>query len=163
MNEGTHFFIKIYISHTLFLKGWCCAWEMSWRRGKTVILTQSSPDHSSTSSSSWLGLLNRGSLRPKDLCLPLPLNSASCPQMTQAVCALVILLFIVHLLPPFFYLFTQVHLLIHGSVEGQYITSLSPSLFLFSITPIRPSRLYSVTEQSWCKSVFTAAPSLGNP
>ena len=34
-----------------------------WRQGRNVILTQSSSDHSSTSSSSWLGLLNRGSLR----------------------------------------------------------------------------------------------------
>ena len=47
------------------------------------------------------------------------LNSASCLQLTQAVYALVILLFNVHLLPLF--LFTQVHLLIDGSVEGQYI------------------------------------------
>ena len=37
--------------------------EMSWRRRQTAILTPSSSDHSSTSSPSWLGLLNRGSLR----------------------------------------------------------------------------------------------------
>ena len=37
---------------------------------------------------------------------------------------LVILLFNVHLLPLFFRLFTQVHLLIDGSVEGQYVTDL---------------------------------------
>ena len=36
---------------------------MSWRRGKTVILTQSSSDHSSTSSSSWLGCSTVGQLR----------------------------------------------------------------------------------------------------
>ena len=35
---------------------------------------------------------------------------------------LVILFSNVHLLPLFFHLFTQVHLLIDGSVEGQYIT-----------------------------------------
>ena len=60
--------------------------------------------------------------RPKALCLSLTLNSASCLQLTQAVCALVILLLNMHLLPLFFLLFTQVHLLIDGSVEGQYIT-----------------------------------------
>ena len=40
-----------------------CVWEVSWRQGRTVILTPSSSDHYSTFSSSWLGLLNRGSLR----------------------------------------------------------------------------------------------------
>ena len=47
---------------------------------------------------------------------------ASCLQLTQAICALVILLFNVHLLLVFFRLFTQVHLLIDGSGEGQHIT-----------------------------------------
>ena len=53
------------------------------------------------------------------------LTLASYIQLTQAVCALVILLFNVHLLPLFFRLVTQVNLLIDGSVEGQYKT-LSP-------------------------------------
>ena len=51
MNERTHFFIKIYLSHFIlerFDVG--CVWEMSWRQGGTVILTHSSSDHSSTSS-----------------------------------------------------------------------------------------------------------------
>ena len=49
-----------------------------WERGELetgtdcYILTQSSFDHSSTSSSSWLGLLNRGSLRAQS-----PLSAAS--------------------------------------------------------------------------------------
>ena len=43
-------------------------------------------------------------------------------QLTQAVCVLVIFLFDVHLLPLFFRLFTQVHLLIDCSVESQYVT-----------------------------------------
>ena len=60
---------------------------------------------------------------PKALCLPLALTPASCLQLTQIVCALVILLFNVHLLPLFFRLFTQVHLLIDGSVQGQSITN----------------------------------------
>ena len=50
------------------------------------------------------------------------LTLASYLQLTQTICALVILLFNAHLLPLFFHLFTQVHLLIDGLVEGQYIT-----------------------------------------
>ena len=39
MNERTHFFIKIYISHTLFsMFLWCVRDE--WRQGQTAILTQ---------------------------------------------------------------------------------------------------------------------------
>ena len=39
-------------------------WEMSWRQGQTAILTPVLPlNYSSTSFSSWLGLLNRGSLK----------------------------------------------------------------------------------------------------
>ena len=39
-----------------------CVWEVSWRPEQTVILTQSSShDHSSTSSLSWLVLINCGS------------------------------------------------------------------------------------------------------
>ena len=50
MNEHTHFFIKIYISHFIFERGDVgCVWEMSWGRWQTAILT------SSTSFSSWLG------------------------------------------------------------------------------------------------------------
>ena len=63
---------------------------------------------------------------PKALRLPLALNSPSCPQLqlTQAICVLVIFLFDAHLLPLFFCLFTQVHLLIDSSVESQYVTLL---------------------------------------
>ena len=103
-------------------------WEINWRRGQTAIWPEFFFDHSSTSASSWLGLLNRGSLRaqpsvwswfslrwhPVSNWLPL----------TQAVCALVILLSHAHLLPLFFRLFTQVHLLIDSLVEGQSITVL---------------------------------------
>ena len=72
MNEQTHFFIKIYLSHFILERvDVDCVWKMSWRRGQTVILTQSSSDHSSTPSSSWLGFLNRGSLRAQS-----PLSAA---------------------------------------------------------------------------------------
>ena len=58
----------------------------------------------------------------KPIVCKLILTLASYLQLTQTVCAVVILLFNVHLLPLFFRLFTQVHLLIDGSVEGQSIT-----------------------------------------
>ena len=47
---------------------------MSWRRGQTSIWSKFFFDHSSTSSSSWLGLLNRGSLRAQALSLELVLT-----------------------------------------------------------------------------------------
>ena len=59
---------------------------------------------------------------PKPLSLQAVLTLASCLQLTQTVCVLVILLFNAHLLPLFSCLFTRVHLLIDGSVEGQSIT-----------------------------------------
>ena len=102
----------------------CCVWEMSWRQGRTVILTQVLPlNHSSTSSLSWLGLLNHGSLRAAKLSvwswfsLRHPVSNWLEPSEH-----LLILLSNAHLLPLFFCLFTQVHLLIDGSVKGQYIT-----------------------------------------
>ena len=65
-NERTNTLLYKNISPTLYSrKGWCwlcvtCELETG---TDCYILTQSSSDHSSTSSSSWLGLLNRGSLR----------------------------------------------------------------------------------------------------
>ena len=116
---------KNIISHTLFSKGWwlLCVWEELETRTDCYI-DPSLSEHSSTSSSSWLGLLNYGSLRAQALYLELVLTPLlSCLRLTRTACALVILLFNVYLFPPFFCLFTQVHLLIYGSVEGQYITN----------------------------------------
>ena len=80
-------------------------------------------DHSSTSFSSWLGLLNRGSLRTQS-----PLSAAGShsgiltPTDSSRLGHLFIILSHIHLLPLFFRIITQVYLLIDGSVEGQYIT-----------------------------------------
>ena len=62
MNERRHFFIK---EHTLFSKGLMLVVSERWVRDGDRLLhvDPSSSDHSSTSFSSWLGLLNRGSLR----------------------------------------------------------------------------------------------------
>ena len=120
---------KKYISHILFSKELmlveCARWVGDVDR--QLHIDPSSSDHSSTSFSSWLGLFNRGSLRVQSpVCRWLSLwhlvpNWLQL-QPTQAVCVLVIFLFDVHLLSLFFRLFTQVHILIDGSVEGQYVT-----------------------------------------
>ena len=92
---------------------------MGWRRGQTAILTQQ------YFFLILAGLLNRGSLRAQS-----PLSAAGSqfgilsPTDSSRLGHLVISLFNVHLLPLFFCLFIQVHLLIDGSVEGQYITRL---------------------------------------
>ena len=114
-------------SHTLFLKGWCfcCMWEMSWRQGQTAILTPSSSLTIAAllSSLGWVA-----QLWVTEGCKALGLQAvshASILSPTDSNCPrhLVILLSHAHLLPQFFRLFTQVHLLIDGSVEGQYITT----------------------------------------
>ena len=51
-----------------------------------------------------------------------------CPQLTQAVCVLVILLFNVHLFPLFFRLFTQVHILIEPKILKILWEWITPSL-----------------------------------
>ena len=101
MNERSHFFIKIYLSYFILERvDVGCEWEVSWRRGHTAILTQSSSFHSSTSFAFWLGCSTVGHWGPKARYLPLALNSASSFQLlpttnwkwnsnweTQAVCS----------------------------------------------------------------------------
>ena len=138
-NEWTNTLLYKNISLTLYSpKGDVgCVWEVSWIRGQIatywpkVLLTIAALHFHL----GW-GCSIVGHWGPKALCLPLALTSASCPQltptptsMTQAVCILVIFLFDVHLLPLFFRLFTQVQLLIDGSVEGQYVTHGMPFQF----------------------------------
>ena len=121
-NERTNTLLYKNISLTLYSrKGWCfyCVWEMSWRQGQTAILTP----RSSSIIAALLSHLGRVAQPwvpegPKPSVCQLILTLASYLQLTRTVCALVILLSNVHLLTPFFRLFTQVHLLIDGSVEG---------------------------------------------
>ena len=91
-NQPTHFFIKICISHTLFSKGLMFLWCVrdGWRQGQTAILTQLLlltiarcvifRNPLSTSSASWLELLNRGSQRATASWLSL---WSSCDKLTQ--------------------------------------------------------------------------------
>ena len=67
-------------------------------------------DHSSISFSSWLG------------CSTIGPEGSALSQQTGSHAGIPVPFLNVHLLPLFFGLFTQVHLLIDGSVEGQYIT-----------------------------------------
>ena len=99
MNERTHFFLKIYLSHIILKRvDVGCVWEMSWRRGQTAILTQQ------YFFLILAGLLNRWSLSAQS-----PLSTAGsqfgilAPTASNCL-ALVILLFNVHLLPLFFLL-----------------------------------------------------------
>ena len=116
LNERTHFFTK-NISLTLYSrKSWCWLGMRDEPETGTDCYIDPAVLHSHLG---W-GCSTVVHWGPKALCLAL--NSAYCLQLAQAVCVLVILLFTVHLLPLFFRLFTQVHLLIDGSVEGQYVT-----------------------------------------
>ena len=132
MNEWTHFFIKIYLSHLMLVV--CERWV---RDGDRLLhIDPSSSDHSSISFSSWLGLLNRESLRtqsPPSVAGShfgiLSSTDYNCNWLKPSVSWF---LFDLHLLPLLFRLFTQVDLLIDGSVEGQYVTIIS---FLFFKIP----------------------------
>ena len=65
MNERNTLLYKNIISHTLLSKGWCllCVRDELETGIDCYIDPKFFFDHSNTSSSSWLGLLNRGSLR----------------------------------------------------------------------------------------------------
>ena len=71
-HKRTHFFIKIYLSHFI-LERWCflCVKDELETETDCYIDPSSSRDHSCTSSSSWLGLLNHGLLRAQS-----PLSAA---------------------------------------------------------------------------------------
>ena len=91
-----------------------CEWEMSWRQGQTAILTQ-------------VLLSTIAALLPPlgwvaQLWVKLVLTPASCLRLTRTARAPGYIISNAHTLPLFFRLFTQVHLLTDGSVEGQYIT-----------------------------------------
>ena len=119
MNERTHLLIKICISHTLFsMFLWCERWGRD-----CYIDPTSSPDQSSTSSTSWLGLLNRGSLRTTALIIQAGLHSGF-PGFNWLTCRrhLPIFFYHAHLLPlllPFIYTGAS---LIDGLVKCQYTT-----------------------------------------
>ena len=135
MNERTRFFIKIYLSHFILERvDVGCVWEVKWRRGQTatywpkVLLTIAALLPHLCWDCSTVGhwgpqasCFSRWHLVPNWLQLQL--------ELTQIVCGtwLYNCLF-----PLFLRLFTQVHLLIVGSVEGQYITIVQVLHLLYS-------------------------------
>ena len=124
-NERMNTLLYKNISLTLYSrKGWCwlCVRDELEMGTDCYILTQVLLTIAALLSHLVCGCSTVGHWEPKVLCLPLALTSASCPQLTPTVCALVILYSPTHLLSLFFRLFTQVHLLVDGSVKGQYVT-----------------------------------------
>ena len=145
MTNETHLFIKMYISHTLFSKGLmflCCVRE-GWRQGQTAIMTKLLlltiaryvifKNPLSTSSASWLGLLDRESLRATALngafsvC---KLAGFPVPKWLNDHQHLPIFFYNAHLLPLFLPLIYNDASLINGSVEGQYTTKISNNIIL---------------------------------
>ena len=130
MNERTHFFIKIYLSHFILERvDVGCVWEVSWRRGQTatywpqVLLTITALlSHSGWAAQprvtegpsplSGAGSHSAGILSPTD-----SNSNWNCNWLKPSVSWLYFCL-----MPTCFRLFTQVHLLIDSSVEGQYVT-----------------------------------------
>ena len=88
-NERIHFFIKIYISHTLFSKGWCllCVRDELETGTDCYIDPSSSLDIAALLPHLGWGFSTVGHWGPKALCLPLALTSVSCLQLTWTVCA----------------------------------------------------------------------------
>ena len=113
----------------------CCVWEMSRRQGQTAILTQVL----FSTIAALLFLIMAGVAQPWDTEGPKPSVwswfSLRHPvsNFLEPLIYLVILFSIVHLLSLFFLLFTQVHHLIDGSVEGQYITVSQTGVFNFGM------------------------------
>ena len=118
----TNEYTSSYKSLTLYFRKGdvCCVWEMSGDKDGLLYWPNFFLDISSTSFASWLGLLNRGSLRaqsPQSASWFSHWHPAS--DYLKPSGTLVILFSNVHLLPLFFHLFTQVHLLIDGSVNNR--------------------------------------------
>ena len=144
--ERTNTLLYKNISHALFLKGLmlvvCVRWVGDGDR--LLHIDPSSSDHFSPSFSSWLGLLNCRSLRAQS-----PLSATGSqfsilsPTDSNCLGHLVIYLSHAHLLPLFFCLFTQVYLLIDGSVEGQYVTDMLLKSISKSINNFHYSFAYS--------------------
>ena len=154
-NERTHFFIKISLSYFILERVMLCVRDELETRTDCNIDPSSPLDHSSISFSSWLGVAQ--------------------PRATEGWFSrwhpvsnwlepsghLVILLSNTHLLLLFFRLFTQVHLLIDGSVEGQYITILQPQLSF--IASGRSSGWYPVSSHSCCMYVWAGRTAFAQP
>ena len=120
MNERTHFFIKLYISHTLFsMFLWCVRDE--WRQGQTAILTQLL--FLTIAALLGWGCSTGGRWGPQpSVCKLVPTLAFLCPTNLTAAGTCLYSFMTSTCFRFFSRLFTQVHLLIDGSVKGQYTT-----------------------------------------
>ena len=86
MNQGTHFFIKMYLSHFILEKGWSWLCVRSQLETGTdfYILTQVFLTIVALLSHLGWGCSTVGHWGPKALRLPMVLTSVSCPQLTLA-------------------------------------------------------------------------------
>ena len=119
---NTLLYKNMYLSHFILDVFVVCE---RWVETETDCYINPTPslDHSRTSSTSWLGLLNRGLLKATALSLqagphsglPVPTNSTATGTCLYSFITPTCFCF-------FFCLFTQVHLLIDSSVKGQYTT-----------------------------------------
>ena len=119
---------------------------MSWRQGQTAILTPSSSSTIAALSHLGWGCSTVGHWGPKALCLPLALISASCLQLTRTAPGTWLYYCLTFTC---FRLFTQVHLLIDGSVEGQYFLVLWFSDFVPSIVYFKKEPEYLIMDMAY--------------
>ena len=124
MNERTHFFIKIYLSHFILEREMFLVCDR-WVETRTDFYLDPS---SSSTIAAFLSHLGWVAAQPWVTEGPSPLSGAGShsvgilsPTDSSDLCPGYIIVY-VHLLPLFFRLFTQMHLLIDGSFKGQYIT-----------------------------------------
>ena len=136
MNERTYFFIKIYLSHFILERvDVGCVWEMSWRWGQTatywikVLLTIAALfSHSGWATQPWVTEGPKPSVCRWLSIRHLVFNWLQLQlELTQAVCGTWLYFC---LMSTCFHLFTQVHLLTDGSVEGQYVTFVYTQLII---------------------------------
>ena len=84
-NERTN--ALLYKNISLALYSWkgdvSYVWKVSGDKDGLLFWPKFFFNHSGISFSSWLGCSTMGDWRPKALCLPLALTSASCPQLTR--------------------------------------------------------------------------------
>ena len=122
MNERTHIFIKIFLSH--FILGVSVECERWSETGTDCYIDPtSSSDHSTTSYASWLGLLDRGSLRATALSLQAdPHSGFPVTNWLNSRRHLPIFFHNAHLLPLLLALIYTGAFLIDGLVKGQYTT-----------------------------------------
>ena len=123
-----------------------------WKKDRLLYWPKFFLDDSSNSFASWLGLLNRGSLRAQS-----PLSGAGShfgilsPTNSNRLDT-----WLYYFLPLFFRLFTQVNHLIDRSVEGQYITFEQSTVdVLFVTAKCKPCEIFRIICDAYEEACFS--------